>query len=60
MGFVMGLPLDYGCNAVFICIDKLTKLVRLVPYTAGERELSAATIAGLLLHQIVCHFGVPE
>ena len=55
----MGLPLDNGYNAVFICVDKLTKLVCLVPCAAGEEELSAAATARLFLHQIVRYFGVP-
>ena len=59
MDFVTGLPLDNGCNAVFVCVDKLTKLVRLVPCAAGEGELSAAATARLFLHHIVHYFGVP-
>ena len=59
MDFVTGLPLDNGCNAVFVCVDKLTKLVRLVPCAAGEGELSAAATARLFLHHIVRYFGVP-
>ena len=59
MDFVTGLPLDNGCNAMFVCIDKLTKLVCLVPCAAGEGELSAAATARLSLHYIVCYFGVP-
>ena len=55
----MGLPLDNNCNAVFVCIDKLTKLVYLVPCAAGEGELSAAATARLFLHHIVRYFGVP-
>ena len=59
MDFVMGLTLDDGYNAVFVCIDKLPKLVCLVPCAAGEGELSAVATARLFLHHIVCYFGVP-
>ena len=47
MDFVTGLPLDNSCNTVFVCIDKLTELVSLVPCAAGEGELSAAATARL-------------
>ena len=59
MVFLMGFTLENGCNAVFVCVDKLSKLVRLVPCAAGEGELSAAATARLFLHHIVCYFGVP-
>ena len=59
MDIVMDLPLNNGCNAIFVCVDKLTKLVRLVPCAAGEGELSAAATARLFLPHIVRYFGVP-
>ena len=59
MAFVTGFPLGNGCNTVFVCVDKLTKLVCLVPYAAGEGELSADATARHSLHHIVCYFGVP-
>ena len=55
----MGLPLDNGCNAVFVCVNKLTKPVCLVPCAAGEGELSSAATAKLFLHHIVPYYGVP-
>ena len=54
----MSVSLDNSCNAMFIYVDKLTKLVRLVPYAAGEGELSADATARLFLHQIMPYFGV--
>ena len=59
MDFVRGLPLDTGCNAVLVCVNKLTRLVHLVPCAAGEGELSAAATERILLHHIVCYFGFP-
>ena len=41
MDFITSLPEDQGCNAIFTCIDKLTKLVRLTPCHMGEGLLSA-------------------
>ena len=55
----MGLFLDNSCNAMFVCIEKVTKLVSLVPYTAGEGELSATATARLFLYHIVQYSGVP-
>ena len=40
MDFITSLPEDQGCNAIFTCIDKLTKLVRLTPCRMGEGLLS--------------------
>ena len=60
MDFIVGLPFDIGCNTVFICVDKLTKLVCLVPCAAEKEELSAAAIERLFLHHIVHYFGVPK
>jgi hypothetical protein len=31
MDFISGLPLHKGCNAIFTCVDHLTKLTRLTP-----------------------------
>ena len=36
MDFITSLPEDQGCNAIFTCIDKLTKLVRLTPCHMGR------------------------
>ena len=41
MDFIKSLPEDQGCNTIFTCIDKLTKLVRLTPCHMGEGLLSA-------------------
>ena len=59
MDFITGLPLDSGHNAVFVCVDKLTKLVRLVACSAGEGELSAVETAKLFMNNAVRYYGVP-
>ena len=39
--FVTGLPLNGGLNGLMICIEKLTKLTRLIPGFVGEGALMA-------------------
>ena len=41
MDFVTGLPLDGDLNGLMICIEKLTKLTRLIPGFVGEGALMA-------------------
>ena len=35
MDFVTGLPLDGGFNRLIVCVEKLTKLTGLSPYSVG-------------------------
>ena len=60
MDFIMSLPKDQGSNAIFTCIDKLTKLVRLTPCRIGEGLLSAEQTAKLFYDNVVRLFGVPN
>lgn len=60
MDFITGLPDNEGFDAVLVCIDKLTKLVRLVPCSAGEGELSAPAVAQLFFTHVVRFYGVPH
>ena len=60
MDFVMGLPLDGGYNAIYTVVEKLTKLVKLIPCFVGEGELSAPATAKLFFDNIVRSFGVPS
>ena len=42
MDFITGLPLcANSCNAIFTCVDCLTKYTVLTAYTLGVGELSA-------------------
>ena len=44
MDFITGLPsCANGCNAIFTCIDHLTKYTVLTARTLGAGELSAQT-----------------
>ena len=39
-----------GFNAIYTCVDRLTKLVRLTPRKLGAGELSAATVASMFFN----------
>ena len=58
MDFITSLPKDQGCNAIFICIDKLTKLVRLTPCHMREGLLSTEQTVKLFYENVVRLFGV--
>lgn len=57
--FITSLPEDSGFNAIFTCVDKLTKLVRLTPCRMGEGALSAEATARLFYDSVVRLYGVP-
>ena len=41
MDFVTGLLLDGGLNGLMVCVEKLTKLTRLIPCFVREGALTA-------------------
>ena len=41
----MGLPLGAGCNSMYTCADKMTKLVKITPCVVGDGGLSAPATA---------------
>ena len=45
MDFVVELPEVDGYNAMFVCVDRLSKLVRVCPCRVGEGNLSAPETA---------------
>ena len=48
MNFITGLPsCANGCNAIFTCVDYLTKYTVLYACTLGAGELSAKQVAQL-------------
>ena len=59
MDFITGLPPSGGYNAIFTCVDRLTKLVRLTPCTMGD-DLSAGETARLFFDRVIRDFGVPS
>ena len=60
MDFITSLPKDQGSNAIFTCIDNLTKLVHFIPCHMGEGLLSAEQTAKLFYENVVGLFGVPN
>ena len=55
----MGLPLDAGCNAIYTCMDKLTKLIKIVPCVVGDSGFSALASVKLFFDYVICIYGVP-
>ena len=60
MDFITDLPELGGYNALFVCVDKFSKLCRLVPTRAGEGGMSAQEVAALFYDAVVRLFGVPR
>ena len=60
MDILMSLPKDQGCNAIFTCFDKLTKLVHLTPCRMGGGLLSAEQTTKLFYDNVVRLFEVPN
>ncbi len=58
MDFITQLPVtDRGYDAIFVIVDKFSKLVCLVPCVT---TVDAATCARLFFEFWVCRFGVPS
>ena len=49
MDFITDLTPCGGFNRIYICVDKLTKFVKLIPISIGEGAFSAPEVACLLL-----------
>ena len=61
MDFITGLTLcANGCNAIFTCVDYLTKYTVLTAGTLGVGELSTKQVAELFFQGVVIQFGLPE
>ena len=60
MDFTCGLPVCQNFNAIYTCVDRLTKLVRVVPCYMGDNDLSARYTAHLFFQSIVRHYGLPD
>ena len=57
--FITALPLSQGYNAIFVCMDRLTKCTKLILCFIGEDLLTDEQVALLLFWNVV-HFGVPK
>ena len=53
MDFITGLSDINRFNTLLVCVDKLGKLCWLIPYRAGENELSTPAIIKLLFDHVV-------
>lgn len=60
MDFITHLPPSQGFTAIMTCVERLTKLVRVVPCAVGEGELDARAVAKLFFDRVVRDFGVPR
>ena len=60
MDFISGLPSSQDYNSVYICIDKFSKFVRLIPCFKGEKALSVPECANPFFSNIVWLFGEPK
>lgn len=60
MDFITNLPLCRGFNALFCCVDRLTKYVVLIPCFVGEGALGAPEVARLFFEGVVKTFGLPQ
>ena len=49
---------ENGCNAIFTCVDRLTKYTVLTAYTLAAGELSAKQVAQLFSQGVVRQFGL--
>ena len=53
MNFITGLPLcSNGCNAIFTCVNHLTKYTVLTAYTLRAGELSAKKVPQLFFSRV--------
>ena len=61
MDFITGLPSSAnGCNAIFTCVDRLTKYTVLTACTLGAGELSSKQVAQLFFQGVVRQIGLPD
>ena len=54
------LPEVNGFNALMVMVDKLGKLLHLVPCRVGEGQLTVPEVAKLLFENWVRFFGIPN
>ena len=55
----MGLPLDASCNAIYSYMNKLTKLVKIIPCEVGNGDLLAPATAKIFFDHVICSYRVP-
>ena len=60
MDFITDLPLSWGFNAIYTCVNKFTKTVKLQPCIVGEGQIAAKEAAMLFFNVVVCTYGLPQ
>ena len=60
LDFIVDLPLSDGFNAILTIVDRLIKLVKLVPCFMGGNSLSAKETEHFVFRHIFSCFGVPD
>ena len=53
MDFIAGLSPDKSNNAIYTCMDKLTKLVKIIPCMVGDGGRSTPATAKLFFDDII-------
>ena len=59
MDFATDFPLSQGYNAIFMCVDSLTKYTKLIPCFMGEDLLTTEKDSLLFFRNVVQYFGIP-
>jgi Reverse transcriptase (RNA-dependent DNA polymerase)/RNase H-like domain found in reverse transcriptase/Integrase zinc binding domain/Chromo (CHRromatin Organisation MOdifier) domain len=57
MDFIIELPLSHGFNAIYVCIDRLTKMAHFIPTIT---EVTAEETAKLYLQNVLRLHGLPS
>lgn len=57
MDFVGPFPVAFGCDYVWVVVDRLTSMVHLIPIRTTD---TAAALAGVYLREVVRLHGLPE
>ena len=57
MDFIVELPPSNDCNAIYVCVDRLTKMAHFCPTTT---EVDSEATAQLYLQHVFKHHGLPD
>ena len=58
MDSITDLPLSREFNAIYTCVNKFTKTVKLQPCFVGEGQLTTKEVAMLFFNGVVCTYGL--
>ena len=60
MDFITDLPLSQGFNAIYTCVNKFTKMVKLQLCFVGEGQLTTKEVVTLFFNGVVRTYGLPR